>query len=559
MPNLRKTMSVNSPAETVASNTVNYITQRNVRKLAGPATVNTINGGNPGDLLTIWADGGIITLGDAADNISVGGADATIADAKFLSLIYNGTNWVGYASSEAVEAGEANNDAIHDNVASEISAVTAKGTPAAGDFFLIEDSAALNVKKSLTFTAAATVLAGAGLTNTAGVIAVDAGADSTALHSTVSGEIAGLTAKAAIVAADSFVIEDSADTNSKAVITLTELADKFAGANITNTAGVLSVSAGATAEGLAGAVQLSDGAGGFTDVATLTNTTTTLTAHNIKIAVNANDALIYNGVGTDDQLVLRGGTTFGDASLILHGQSDSAGQSVFELGGGTSSVDAAVASSFIAGTNAKAGATADGRDDGGDLYIYGGAPDGAGEEGNLLLAHDDTDARGFCGVGMDAPTHLFEVGGGETNLSTSPAADTDPSEVHIANYLDFVTKDIVLAVGGGAVGTVNLGWDLPLGAILIGAALNVQTAITGAGGGTAIGLGPAGTPAKYCETATLTLDSKSVQTARDLTTVALEDLVISATNGAGAQTGTIQNGSVRVRLTYIDMDDLPNA
>lgn len=41
-------------------------------------------------------------------------------------------------------------DAIHDNVAGEIAAVTAKGAPVAGDFLLIEDSAAANAKKSIT-------------------------------------------------------------------------------------------------------------------------------------------------------------------------------------------------------------------------------------------------------------------------------------------------------------------------------------------------------------------------------------------------------------------------
>lgn len=40
-------------------------------------------------------------------------------------------------------------DAIHDNVASEISAVTEKTTPVDNDLLLIEDSAASNAKKSL--------------------------------------------------------------------------------------------------------------------------------------------------------------------------------------------------------------------------------------------------------------------------------------------------------------------------------------------------------------------------------------------------------------------------
>ena len=50
--------------------------------------------------------------------------------------------------NEKVSAGT-DNDAIHDNVASEISAITNKATPAAGDFLLIEDSAAGNVKKHI--------------------------------------------------------------------------------------------------------------------------------------------------------------------------------------------------------------------------------------------------------------------------------------------------------------------------------------------------------------------------------------------------------------------------
>jgi hypothetical protein len=40
--------------------------------------------------------------------------------------------------------------AIHDDVASEISGITPKGTPINGDFMLIEDSAAANVKKRIT-------------------------------------------------------------------------------------------------------------------------------------------------------------------------------------------------------------------------------------------------------------------------------------------------------------------------------------------------------------------------------------------------------------------------
>ena len=50
----------------------------------------------------------------------------------------------------ALEGAATDADAIHDNVASEISAITPKGTPIDGDFLIIEDSAAANVKKSIT-------------------------------------------------------------------------------------------------------------------------------------------------------------------------------------------------------------------------------------------------------------------------------------------------------------------------------------------------------------------------------------------------------------------------
>lgn len=47
-------------------------------------------------------------------------------------------------------SGGSDSDAIHDNVAGEISAVAVKGTPVSGDYILIEDSAAGDVKKHVT-------------------------------------------------------------------------------------------------------------------------------------------------------------------------------------------------------------------------------------------------------------------------------------------------------------------------------------------------------------------------------------------------------------------------
>lgn len=62
--------------------------------------------------------------------------DLTATQARFILNVEDG-------------ATNGDSDAIHDNVASEISAITAKAVPVGGDFMLIEDSAAGNVKKSI--------------------------------------------------------------------------------------------------------------------------------------------------------------------------------------------------------------------------------------------------------------------------------------------------------------------------------------------------------------------------------------------------------------------------
>ena len=56
------------------------------------------------------------------------------------------------ADNDWIRLGGAVNNAIHDNVAGEIMAITAKGTPIGADVALIEDTAASNVKKRATLT-----------------------------------------------------------------------------------------------------------------------------------------------------------------------------------------------------------------------------------------------------------------------------------------------------------------------------------------------------------------------------------------------------------------------
>jgi hypothetical protein len=88
-------------------------------------------------------------------------------------------------------------DAIHDNVAAEISAITEKTTPVSADLVIIEDSAAANVKKKVQ------------------VGNLPTGSDSDAIHDNVSGEIVAIVEKTTLVGADEFLVEDSAASNIK--------------------------------------------------------------------------------------------------------------------------------------------------------------------------------------------------------------------------------------------------------------------------------------------------------------------------------------------------------
>lgn len=94
-------------------------------------------------------------IGDA-NNIKTKEVDTTgIADTKILK--YNGTKWV--IADDSTGGAGADTDAIHDNVANEITAITPKTTPVSADEFIIEDSEAGNIKKALTFGNLKSVLA----------------------------------------------------------------------------------------------------------------------------------------------------------------------------------------------------------------------------------------------------------------------------------------------------------------------------------------------------------------------------------------------------------------
>lgn len=77
-----------------------------------------------------WGGNTIAVLAQSAGSVAAG--DHTHVEADIDDLTHTDSN------------------AIHDNVAGEIAAVTAKGTPTTSDYLLIEDAAASNAKKSIT-------------------------------------------------------------------------------------------------------------------------------------------------------------------------------------------------------------------------------------------------------------------------------------------------------------------------------------------------------------------------------------------------------------------------
>jgi hypothetical protein len=174
---------------------------------------------------------------------------AAIADGKVLA--WNNTN----QEHEYVSPDGLDGDAIHDNVSGEINAVASKGTPTTSDLLLIEDAAASNAKKKVTIgslpaaTPAAHDLGGSEhnqdtLANLNAKISdatlreweddlggspqvhasnVPDGADATAIHDNVAGEINAVASKGTPTTSDLLLIEDAAASNAKKKITIGSL------------------------------------------------------------------------------------------------------------------------------------------------------------------------------------------------------------------------------------------------------------------------------------------------------------------------------------------------
>jgi len=115
-----------------------------------------------------------------------------------IDALYNTVR--GYIDVSSAGGGTDAN-AVHVNVASEISAITSKGTPTTSDFLLIEDAADSNNKKKIT------------------IGDIPASTDATAIHNNVANEITAITEKTTVANIDEFIIEDSGASFVKKSIT----------------------------------------------------------------------------------------------------------------------------------------------------------------------------------------------------------------------------------------------------------------------------------------------------------------------------------------------------
>jgi len=205
-----------------------------------------------------------VTPGLHAASHGDGGTDEVTVE-NLAATSTDNTQVFGPDGSGGVEAkGVTDSAAIHDDAAGEILAITLKAAPGGTDVLVLEDVAAANVKKRTTAAAIAASgppaahalggsehssstlaqvnalvsdatldtssasrppsgAAGGDLGGTYPNPTVDDGADGTAIHDNVNSEISALTDKAVPVGGDFLIIEDSAASNAKKRISISNL------------------------------------------------------------------------------------------------------------------------------------------------------------------------------------------------------------------------------------------------------------------------------------------------------------------------------------------------
>jgi hypothetical protein len=159
------------------------------------------------DLTAIHTDGTAEVNGLTAKAIGVAADEFVIEDSAALYVKKKLTmSGIRITESQITDLTHTDSDAIHDNVAGEINVIASKAAGVAGDLFIIEDSADSNNKKSLLMSA---------IRITQSQVTDLVHTDTDAFHSSTASEISVLTAKSSVASGDIFLAEDSADSNNK--------------------------------------------------------------------------------------------------------------------------------------------------------------------------------------------------------------------------------------------------------------------------------------------------------------------------------------------------------
>ena len=116
-------------------------------------------------------------------------------------------------------------------------------------------------------------------------------------------------------------------------------------------------------------------------------------------------------------------------------------------------------------------------------------------------------------------------------------------------------EDVVIP---SAVASVDLSANVPAGAAILAAQANLETAVT-ATTAVKVGIGIAADPDKYGLTSGLTKNLKISTIPAFAVLGGAYDLMVYAWGGAGAAAGTINSGTVRVRIVYAALSNLADA
>jgi len=224
---------------------------------------------------------------------------------------------------------------------------------------------------------------------------------------------------------------------------------------------------------------------------------------------------------------------------------------IYEAGVAAASGDAAVLSEAEAYASGVAVAAESGAISTAEAYAD------AGISGAIVTAEAYTDiavSGAESGAIAIAETYTdTAISGYFTTPPTTPLTGAQLDELYeLSQEIDILDDVVVL---NPASGVFDLGDVIPSGAVIFSAQVRLDTAVTGAGGATKVGLGTDADPDKYGKTASL-LSGQLINTIPLWTILTgVETIKLFAVDNDGVATGTIGGvgEGATVRVTYTTM------